>query len=175
MDMNTTPNSDITVVITDSLSDKIAEVIATLTGLNSVFTAYDITKQIRIENPTMNVPHTEVKNIIIEEYKNTFCDEYECTLTELTVGQYAYVYHPESVSPLTHPLVVKHNTTPVNDVDSDLTVENRLNIGKDFLGRMNLTVGKLVKVSTTNGVMSVEPTTDTSGDTLVVNAEVVSV
>ena len=166
--MDTDKDTNVTVVVVDSLQDKVAALICVLTGQDALFTAYDITKQLRGENPTMNIPHQDVRDLVLEEFNNTFCDEYEITMTELTVGQYANVYHPETVSPKKHPLAVQD--APATD-DTELTVEKRLNVGKDLLQSMGLTAGKIAKVSTTNGVMSIEATTDTSGDTLVVNAD----
>ena len=159
----------VSVAIVDTLQDKVQALIVVLTGKNAVFTAYDVTKQLRQENPTMDIPHIDVKEAVFEEWKQTFCDEYESTLTRLTIGQSAYVYHPENVPADSHPLAVK-DTTPVKG-DTDLTVENRLNISRRFLSPMSLVPGKLVQVSTANGVMSLTPTTDTAGDVLVVNAD----
>lgn len=174
--MDSNQDTDVTVTVVDSLQDKVVALIAILTGQNAVFTAFDITKQLRIENPTMDIPHREVRDIVLQEWKNTFCDEYESTLTELSVGSDAFVYHPETVSPSTHPLAVQPlmgSGFGGDDMeeDSDLTVEKRLNVSKEFLRPMNLTAGKLVKVSTTNGVMSIVATTDPSGETVVVNAD----
>jgi len=167
--------SNVTVAIVDTLQDKVSSLIAVLTGQNAVFTAYDITKQLRQENPTMDIPHLDVKEAVFEEWKQTFCDEYESTLTRLKIGQHAYVYHPANVSADSHPLA----DTPLigagfdtdTDSDTDLTVENRLNISRRFLRPMSLIPGKLVQVSAANGVMSLTPTTDTAGDVLVVNAD----
>ena len=93
-------------------------------------------------------------------------------MTELTIGQSAYVYHPDTVSSFTHPLAVQDvTTTDVTTDDTDLTVEKRLNVSKDLLRPIGLTAGKIVKVSTTNGVMSIEATTLTAGETLIVNSD----
>jgi hypothetical protein len=154
--------------VTDTLLDKVQDVIVILTGKDAVFTAFDVTIMVRNENPKMDVPHLDVKEMVFQEWKDTFCDDYESTLIELTIGQHAYCYHPETVSPLTHPLAVKPTT---DSEDSDLTVENRLNISKSHLGILNLKSGQLVKVAVDNGVMTLTPTTDTSGSTLVVNAD----
>ena len=171
--------SNLKVIVTDELQDKVIAVLAVLTGNDGVFTAYDVTKQLRLDNPTIEIMHDEVKEMVREHWVNMFCDECESTLTELTTGQYAHIYHPETVSPITHPMAVNPVLTAGfgggddDDVseDSDLTVEKRLNVSRDFLRPMDLTAGKIVKVSTTNGVMSIEPTADPSGETLVVNAD----
>jgi hypothetical protein len=171
MEINKMNDSSPTVAVvgvTDTLMDKVQAVLVILTGKNAVFTAFDITKQLRNGNAGMDIPHLDVKEMVFEEWKNTFCDEYESTLTELTIGQHAYVYHPETVSPLTHPLAVKPDT---DTDDSDLTVESRLNISKPLLSPLNLSAGKLVNVAVDNGVMALTPTTDPAGKTLVVNAD----
>jgi hypothetical protein len=165
-------DTNLTVIVTDELQDKVVDVLAVLTGNDGVFTAYDVTKQLRLDNPTIEIMHDEVKEMVREHWVNMFCDEYESTLTRLTNGRSAFVYHPETVSPMTHPLASHGNpATAGKSDDTDLTVENRLNVSRDFLRPMDLTAGKLVKVSTTNGVMSIEATTLTVGDTLVVNAD----
>lgn len=157
------------VAVTDTLLDKVVALISELTGKDVVFTAYDVTRAIRKDNATMNVPHVDVKEMVVSEYNDNYSDIYERTLTELTVGQHAFVYHPDGVSALTHPWAVRPDVDV--DTNSDLTVENRLNISQSLLGRLSLTPGKLVKASTDNGVMSLMATTDPSGDTLVVNAD----
>ena len=110
--MGSNQDTDATVTVVDSLQDKVVDLIATLTGQNAVFTAFDITKRLRIENPTIDIPHWEVREIVFQEWKNTFCDEYESTLTELSVGSNAFVYHPETVSPSTHPFQLAMSTSP---------------------------------------------------------------
>jgi len=159
-----------TVVVTDTLLGKVQAILVTLTGKNAVFTAYDVTKQVRIENKGMDVPHLDVKEMVREEWVSQFCDDYESTLIELTVGQHAFCYHPDGVSPYTHPLAVKPDTDSDND-DSDLTVEERLNIGKANLHILDLKPGQLVNVVVDNGVMSLTKTTDPSGKVLVVNTD----
>ncbi len=176
----------VAVVVTDPLNDKVIALICTLTGLNEVFTAFDITKQLRTENPLMSVPHDGgVKEMVLEEFNNTFCDDYERTLTELTVG-HSYVYHPDTVSAMTHPLAVQPTAAPVSptsptpalspDTDTDLTVEKRLNIPKPILEKLGLTAGKMVRIETdysqsVAGVMSITEVTSSPYDTLQVNSD----
>lgn len=140
----------------DVVNDRAMAVLCDLTKQNKVFTAYDVTKQLRKENPTIDVIHSEVRDIILEEWKNTFCDEYESTLMELNNGQHSYVYHPETVSPETHPMVKSKPVPTKNDVDEfDLTDKNRLNISKELLTQLGLVSGKIGQIVTMNGVMSV--------------------
>ncbi len=169
-----TSDPTVAVVITDTLNDKIIALIVNLTGNDSVFTAFDITKQIRIENPAMNVPHVDVRDMILEEYHNTFCDDYERTLTELSVGN-SFVYHPDTVSALSHPLAVQPvaDPTPAPDTDTDLTVHKRLNIPKWDLQQAGLVAGKMVRidVDTDEGVLSLTEATSSPYETLTVNTD----
>ncbi len=118
----------------------------------------------------MNVPHPDVHEMVLAQYHETFRDDYERTLTERTVGQHSYVYHPDGISAETHPLAVQSAPVSVN-TDSDLTVEKRLNVSQSVLSLMSLTAGKIVKVSMDSGEISLTATTDPSGDTLVVNSD----
>ena len=170
----------VAVVVTDSLNDKVIALICKLTDVDTVFTAFDVTKQIRIENPTMNVPHADVKEMVLQEWKDTFCDDYERTLTELTVG-HSYVYHPDTVSALTHPLAVQPTAAPTSSTpapnpvaaDTDLTVEKRLNIPKWDLEKLGLVAGKQVRIDidAAEGVISLTECTSSPYETLTVNAD----
>jgi len=168
----------VAVVVTDTLNDKVIALIVSKTAVDAVFTSFDITKQIRVENPTMNVPHMDVKDMVFEEFNNTFCDDYERTLTDLTVGSPAYVYHPDTVSALTHPLAVQPTAAPtaptasVSD-DSDLTAGKRLNIPKWDLQKAGLVPGKQVRIDTdpATNVMSLTECTSSPYETLTVNAD----
>ena len=167
----------VSVVVTDTLNDKVVIVISSLTGCSSIFTAFDVTKQIRRESiSTQRIAHHEVKKMVLELFNSDFSNEYDRECIDLTVGQRAaFVYYPKGESPYSHPLAVQiddgtDNSTD-NDADTDLTVENRLNIGKSFLVELNLTAGKLVAVTMDNKVMFLMATTDPSGTTLVVNAD----
>lgn len=159
--------------VTDTLNNKVIALIIDLTGNNSVFTAFDITKQVRSENIKMDVPHQDVKDMVIAEFNNDFCDEYKRSFIELTVG-YSFVYHPEAISAKTHPLAVQPITDPTptsSDTNTDLTVEKRLNIPKTFLGKLSLVAGKRVRVETGNGVITLSETTYSPPESLFVNTD----
>jgi hypothetical protein len=145
------------------LMQTVSNVIAEFTGQNKVFTAFDVTQKIRGDGVLSNVRHSEVKEMIFQDWKDTFCDDYESTLTKLKIGDKtmnAYVYHPENVSPTTHPLAiveeedeeVEDDNTVVNidevdiaHVTKELTEsEKRLSIPKDFLAAIGLSAGKIV-------------------------------
>jgi hypothetical protein len=180
---NSSPS--VAVVITDTLTDKVIALIVVLTGNDTVFTAFDITKQIREENPLMNVPHIEVNDMVLAEFNLDFCDDYERTLTDLTVGRASYVYHPDTVLATTHPLAVQPaaGSTPTSPTsptpglvpltDTDLTVEKRLNIPKPFLTKLGLVPGKMVRVDydTDEGVIMLTEVTASPYETLQVNAD----
>jgi hypothetical protein len=177
-DGNGSPNVAV-VGITDKLNDKVIILIGSMTDRDAVFTAFDVTKQLRIENPTMNVLNVDVKEMVLSLYNSEFCEDYGRRCIDLTVSAKAYVYYPIASSPYDHPLAVQPvvptptKTPPirVSDPDSDLTVEKRLNIGKSYLDKLGLLPGKLVKVETIGSVMSLTATTDPSGSTLVVNSD----
>jgi hypothetical protein len=173
-----TNDGGVAVVITDKLNDKVIIILSAMTDRNELFTIFDITKQVRQENPTMNVPHLDVKEMVLDSYRTDFCDEYDRECIDLTVSARAFVYFPKGESPYDYSLAVQPVTptptstpTRTSDPNTDLTVENRLNIGKSLLDKLGLIPGKLVKVETYGGIMSLTATTDTSGSTLVVNAD----
>lgn len=176
---NTNGGVAVAVVITDKLNDKVVIVLADLTDRKEQFTIFDITKQVRTDNPQMNVPHEDVKEMVLDSYRTDFCDDYDRECIDLTVSARAFVYFPKGESPYDYKLAVqpvaptptKSPTVRTSDPDSDLTVEKRLNIGKSYLDKLGLVPGKLVKVETIGGIMSLTATTDPSGSALVVNAD----
>jgi len=180
-DTNSNSNTNsavVAVAITDKLNDRVIIVISGLTTRGEIFTAFDVTKEIREKFPTMNVPHNDVRDMVLDSYRSDFCDEYDRECLDLTVSARAFIYHPKGESPYDHPLAVQPVTptptstpTRTSDPNTDLTVEKRLNIGKDLLDKLGLLPGKLVKVETLGGIMSLTATTDTAGSTLVVNSD----
>jgi hypothetical protein len=178
---NDAPTGDsspvVAVAVTDKLNDKVLALIVILTGQDGVFTAFDITKQLRTENPTLNVPHADVREMVLEEYNNTFCDDYAKECIDLTVGR-AFVYFPDHMSALDHPLAIQPASVPdstvastVTSTDTDLTVEKRLNIPIAILDKLGLVPGKLVRIDTDSGVMSLTEVTAAPTETLHVNAD----
>ena len=65
---DTNTNSNVAVMIHDKLNDKVVIIVANMTDLDEVFTAYNITEKVRIENPTMNIPHNDVKEMVFDLY-----------------------------------------------------------------------------------------------------------
>ena len=172
---NTNSNTAVAVAVTDKLHDKVVIIIANMTGSGEIFTAFDVTKLARSENPIMNVPHEDVKEMVRNLFRSDFCDEYDCRCIELTVSAMAYVYYPKGESPYDHKLAALPNTDPTAPTDADgntdLTGEKRLNIPASLLDKLALVPGKLVKVETIGGIMSLTATTDPSGSALVVNSD----
>ena len=178
---NTNGNTDgnvVAVAITDKLNDVVIIVLSNKIDASELFTAFDITKQVRTENPQMNVPHSDVKDMVLESYHGDFCDDYDRKCIELTVSARAFVYFPKGESPYDYKLAVQPVTptptptpTRTSDPNTDLTVEKRLNVEKSLLSKLGLVPGKLVNVDTDGGIMSLTMTTDPAGDTLVVNAD----
>jgi len=171
-------NAQLGVVVTDALKGKVLDLIISLTEKNEVFTAFDLTEQIRVENPTMNIPHNDVRDMVFEEYRNTFCDDYQRTLTLIEKNgrrSDSYVYHLDTVSALTHSLAVQPAVvpTPTSSVstDTDLTVEKRLNIPKSILAKLGLVAGKMVRIRTDDGIMSLTEVTASRYETLYVNTD----
>lgn len=182
MDSSTQNTNVGSVTVTDSLIDKVVDLILTKTEAGLLFTAFDITRQIRSENTGMNVPHNDVRETVVAEFRTRFHDEYSRTLTDLTIGASAFVYHPQSVSALSFHLAVQP-TTPDIDTDTDtstdtaaingtdLTIENRLNIPKTYLDILGLKAGTMVRLDTVNGVLSITETTSCPYETLFVNTD----
>jgi hypothetical protein len=142
------------------LMQAVSEVISEFTGQNKVFTAFDVTQKIRGDGVITNIRHSEVKEMVFQEWKDTFCDDYESTLTELKIGDKtmnAFVYHPEGVLPTTHHLAVvdevedeevEMDELNIVCVTKDLTFcEQRLSIPKGFLLAIGLKAGHIVNVS----------------------------
>jgi hypothetical protein len=168
----------VAVAITDKLNDIVIIVLSNKTDASEIFTAWDITKQAREEYPTMNIPHDDVKDMVVSSFRSDFCDDYDRECMDLTISAKAFVYFPKGESPYDHPMVAQPvtptpTTTPTrtSDPNTDLTVEKRLNIDKSLLSELGLVPGKLVNVDTDGGIMSLTMTTDPAGDTLVVNAD----
>jgi hypothetical protein len=171
----------IAVVVIDTLTDKIVALITSKVDSALLFTAFDITREARSLNVGMDIPHHDVRDIVLAEFtadddNSDFCMLYERTLTELVINQSSYVYHP-SIVPATdyhlavQPVAVIPTPTPASDDDSDLTVENRLNIPKPLLEVLGLLPGKMVRLDTVDGVMSITETTCSPYETLFVNTD----
>ena len=168
-----TSNTAVAVKVTDTLKDKAIDLIVIMTGSESLFTAYDITQRLRSENKGMDIPHVEVRNMVHQEFNDTFCDEYERTLTELLTGDHSFVYHPENIAATDYHLAVKPvvDDTVDDGVGFPLTDSNRLNIPLSMLNDMTLKPSDKVHIETENGVMSLTTVPATPDNELQVNAD----
>jgi len=182
--MNSNSSNNGTVAVTDSLNDKVVALIVVLTGNNDLFSAYDLTARLRTDpaNKGMNIPHNDVRDMVLEEYRNTFCDDYDRTLVKLTCGDDTYIYHPDNVDATEYHLAVKTDTTAtttstpttdpaVSSTDTDLTVEKKLNIPKSVLVKLGLSAGKKVRVDSDNGVISLTEVTSSPEKTMFVASD----
>lgn len=179
--LNNSTTPVVAVVVTDKLNDKVIALIVTLTGQNTVFTAFDITKQLRREHPGLSVPHPDVKGFVVANYltDDNFAEVYEKECIELKTGDRAIVYYPNDATPYDHPMAVQPASVPaaVNAAspaaapDTDLTIHNRLNIPISLLDKLGLVPGKLVRIETDNGVMSLTEVTASTVETLNINAD----
>jgi antitoxin component of MazEF toxin-antitoxin module len=168
-----TPDMGVAVKVTDTLKDKTIDLIIIMTGKESLFTAYDLTQRLRVENVGMNVPHVEIRDMVHQEFNDTFCDEYERTLTELLTGDNSFVYHPENIAATDYHLAVKPavDDTVDDGVGFGLTDSNRLNIPLSMLNDMELKKSDKVHIETENGVMSLTTVPATPDNELQVNAD----
>jgi hypothetical protein len=146
-----------------TLKEEVNEAIDVFVNADEVFTAFDVTKTLR-KVVKGGIRHNEVKNIVFQEWKDTFCDTYERTLTELEIDGKrvsAYVYHPETVSAKTHPFAVQDEEETKEDdnfVDVNIAYttrelsnsEKRLSIPKEMLINCNMKAGDVVYVDTSN-------------------------
>ena len=172
----------VVVVIVDTLSDKVIALITSKVSAQILFTAFDITREIRAANVGMDVPHRDVRDAVLAEFTadidDDFCMLYERTLTDLVIDTASYVYHPSIVPATNYHLAVQPDAptfipTPAStaDPDSDLTSENRLNIPKPLLESLGLVAGNMVRIDTIDGVMSITECTSTPYETLQINTD----
>lgn len=183
LQMNDPQNTNVAVAVTDTLNNKVVILIASMTDMDEIFTAFDVTEKIRLVNPGMDVPHQDVKEMVLELYKSDFCDNYDSKCVDLITGDRAYVYYPENASPYDHPKAVAFGTStnaspatnidPAANTDTDLTVEKRLNIPKEDLEKLGLVAGKQVRidVDTDKGVLSLTEAASSPYETLMVNSD----
>jgi len=88
------------------LEQKIRAKVWSMVLNTETFTAFDVTKVLRNENPTMSLLHYEVRTVVHEMFNNDeFFDggDYQRTLVKLKCGPNALVFHPDGLNPLDHP------------------------------------------------------------------------
>jgi bifunctional DNA-binding transcriptional regulator/antitoxin component of YhaV-PrlF toxin-antitoxin module len=146
-----------------TLKEEVKKVLDVFTNEDKVFTAFDVTMALR-KVIKGTVKHSEVKDIIFQEWKDTFCESYESTLTKIDIGggitTNAYVYHPENVPATTHFLAVQdadeeedNSFIAVNIAYTTRelsTSEKRLSIPKEMLIKNNMKAGDVVYADTSD-------------------------
>lgn len=140
-------------MITALLSDAVVDVLNEKFAKMEVFSAYDITKDVRRKvEPEEKVFHSDVRQIINDRFiHNLFPDDYHRECIELNIEDTprAIVYYPDGKSFQDHPLAVKCDedmedgteTTPTPSVPAvqndvfvcEVTREGRLNIPKKII------------------------------------------
>lgn len=76
------------------MQTQIEQLLSQLTGNASMFTAFDITMMLRRANPSTNIRHGEVRDIVHNLYQSGQFGNYVRTLCDITPGQpQAFVYH----------------------------------------------------------------------------------
>jgi hypothetical protein len=145
-----------------NVPQEVNDVVAEFVSQNKVFTAYDVTVAAR-KRTSHNVRHADVRlavmGIINNDTANRVANAADYVFTMLSLNDpskgnpQVIVYHPLSVDPYTHPMVLPNtvapapvddgSTVPADDGQGnvipfdgiDLTVEGRLNIPKKVLSQ----------------------------------------
>jgi len=76
------------------MKNQIEQLVSQLTGNATMFTAFDITMMLRRANPTTNIRHGEVRDIVHQLYTDNEVPGYIRTLQRMNNGQEAFVHHP---------------------------------------------------------------------------------
>ncbi len=159
------------VVLEQKIKDKVWDKVRD----TEIFTAFDITKAVRDENPNMDVLHYEVRTVVHDMFENDeFFDgeDYVRTLVKLKCGPQALVFHtsdknatdhPEAALPISSALpcgpaanddgVVQPVIDGVNDIDDDDNVASPSVKGyrSDSRGRFCIRKDALTDIGVTSG------------------------
>ena len=76
------------------MKTQIEQLVSQLTGNATMFTGFDITMMLRRANPTTNIRHGEVRDIVHQLYTDNQMINYIRTLQRMDNGQEAFVHHP---------------------------------------------------------------------------------
>lgn len=77
------------------MKNQIKDMIQHLIGNATMFTAWDITMVLRRANPTTNIKHPEVRDIIHQMYSDNEIPGYIRTLHDMSNGHSSFVHHPD--------------------------------------------------------------------------------
>ena len=127
-------------VLPGALNSLVVNGINTNTNKGVVFTAYDVTVTLRKENPTYEIDHYKVRDIVHEEMKNVV--GYTSEAKDMGSGAVAIVYSP------TKPTTINSMPTTYTDVASErlkpkdklttytkVTKENRVTIPSTIISK----------------------------------------
>ena len=133
-----------------AVATQIIDVLGQFVIPRKVFTAYDVTKEVR-QGTTDPISHNDVRDVVRQELRAGNLIGYNAQLMTLDVGNkpQAMIYYPDSKSPTDYPLAVKDNDTTDDDDDTDdvvdgdgvvcvLTAEKRFNIPKKLTRQIDL-------------------------------------
>lgn len=134
------------------LQNLVADIISKVTNGNHPFTAFDITKALRDENPNTEIRHEDVRAVVDSLYRIGQIDpNYTRTSTVLKTGKSAFVFHNINTDSTDYPFAKKgdtdntaiDNTNVVQDEEEivEITKESRLNIPQRLLRAVGLNVG----------------------------------
>jgi len=138
------------------VADSIIKALELKVQNGEVFTAFDITKEVR-NSSADKVPHRDVRNIIINELATGGMPNYDrelCTLDKISSSPEAFVYFPDGKSAQDHKDVSSTDNTDNTDSDPDdedvvdlgndeypTTKEGRVQIPRKLLAQVNCSCG----------------------------------
>ena len=96
------------------LAALVVESIGDFIDNDKMFTAYDVTKDLRKDNPHSNIPHNDVKAIVEEVYSRDF--ELERELVDIGVPVKPWVYYSEGQDPKRYNKDSKNNDSGIKFV-----------------------------------------------------------
>ncbi|RUP38922.1 MAG: hypothetical protein EKK63_11175 [Acinetobacter sp.] len=76
------------------MKTQIEQLVSQLTGNATMFTGFDITMMLRRANPTTNIRHGEVRDIVHQLYTDNAMTGYIRTIQRMDNNQEAFVHHP---------------------------------------------------------------------------------
>lgn len=131
-----------------TLSLMVSELVSGLVDSNFGFSAYDITKALREDNPTIEIDRNEVKSAINSMHRRgEISPDYVRTTKTAPTGQTYLWYHnvndADNTNSVSAPVVNKN--TVADDV-VEITKESRLNIPQKVLKSVGMNSGDVVSL-----------------------------
>jgi hypothetical protein len=143
----------------NELGDFVGSVVNRFVGAGKPFTAYEVTQQLRFENPTVEFTRNDVKNVVHTLFKANQINDYQRQSAILQNGKSAFVYFHINDFVTDHTAVMDDGLSPVtvpdlatsSDVDDDedediveITKESRLNIPHKLLKQVGFNNGDTI-------------------------------